>query len=61
MLKDFKNKRYWILMPPFLIIGLLLITLLSGNYKYLSFLTIIVFWIIYHSWNDQAEKHKKRE
>ncbi|RSL29048.1 hypothetical protein D7Z54_33345 [Salibacterium salarium] len=56
MFKDLKNKRYWILMPPFLIIALLLFTFLPNNYRYFSFLVIIVFWVVYYSWNYFAGK-----
>ncbi|RPF55403.1 hypothetical protein EDC24_0274 [Aquisalibacillus elongatus] len=56
MFKDFKNKRYWILMLPFLIIALLLFTFLPNNYRYFSFLLIIVFWVIYYSWNHFERK-----
>ncbi|MDX8046413.1 hypothetical protein SH601_10510 [Gracilibacillus sp. S3-1-1] len=56
MFKDFKNKRYWILMPPFSIIALLLFIFLPNNYKFFSPLVIIIFWIVYYVWNYLAEK-----
>lgn len=47
----FKNKKYWILMPPFLILTMALFIYLPQVYKLYSFSAIITFWIIYHSWN----------
>lgn len=58
--KYFKNKRYWILMPPFFIIALLVYIFLPHNYRYLSFLVIIIFWIVYWRWNKR-EDHKNSE
>ena len=62
--KGFKNKHYWILMPPFLLTSLLLIVFLPSDYKYYSFLVIILFWIVYYSWNYYGVKknnHKNLE
>lgn len=55
-IKHFKNKRYWILMPPFLIITLLLFFSLPENYKFNSFLVLIAFWITYHTWDYYSNK-----
>jgi hypothetical protein len=46
MLKDFKNKRYWILLPIFLIIGMILIIYLPHNFKPLAILTGILGYIL---------------
>ncbi len=59
MFKDFKNKRYWILMPSFLIVALLLNTFLPNEYRHYSFLTIIIFWIVYYIWNYYADKKQQ--
>jgi hypothetical protein len=56
MLKDFKNKRYWILLPLFLIIGMILIIYLPHNFKPLAILTALVFWGVYYVWNYFAKK-----
>jgi hypothetical protein len=42
-----KNKRYWMLLLPFLIVGVMLIFLLPQEFKpYVPFLWI-PFWILY--------------
>lgn len=65
MFKDFKNKRYWILLPPFLIIGISLIIYLPPNLKPIAILTALVFWIVYYTWDylsrnkdDEAHRYK---
>jgi len=46
----FKNKKYWILMPPFLILGIVLITSLPKKYLPYSFLVALTFWGFYYLW-----------
>ncbi|ARK32619.1 hypothetical protein [Halalkalibacter krulwichiae] len=56
MWKDFKNKRYWLLMPPFIVIGLLLIMYLPQTYKqFVALVGIPLFWILYALWNKKRE------
>ena len=43
-----KNKKYWILMPPFLILAIVLMIFLPENYRSYSFLVIILFWLVYY-------------
>ncbi|WP_078546786.1 hypothetical protein [Bacillus alkalitelluris] len=50
MFKEFKDKRYWILLLPFLIIGILLILYLPQNFKPFTILLALVFWIAYYTW-----------
>lgn len=60
MIKHFSNKRYWILMPPFFITGVLLVIFLPRKYvEYAVFLLIIVYWAVYSLWNYYAEKTNK--
>ncbi len=53
------NKKYWILMPPFLLIGLLLVIYLPQNLKPLAILTALVFWCVYYIWT-YIERNKER-
>lgn len=55
----FKNKKYWILMPPFLILAIALLTY-TDNSSY-GFLAIIIFWIIYYSWNYIEKKKQAKK
>ncbi|MGP4077397.1 hypothetical protein [Halobacillus sp. K22] len=52
----FKNKRYWILMPPFLLMTVLLVIFLPIEHRWYAFLPIIVFWIVYYIWNYYSQK-----
>ncbi len=42
-------------MPPFLILGIALITYLPKKYSPYSFLVVLTFWVIYYLW-DYLEK-----
>ncbi|WP_223254272.1 hypothetical protein [Halobacillus halophilus] len=55
-MNHFKNKRYWILMPPFLLMTVLLVIFLPIEYRWYSFLPIVVFWMVYYIWNYYSEK-----
>ncbi|MFD2655199.1 hypothetical protein [Gracilibacillus thailandensis] len=59
MFKDFKNKRYWILMPPFLITSIILAIYLPPKLKPLALLSVIVFWIVYYVWNYFGKKKSR--
>ena len=64
LMNHFKNKRYWILMPPFLLLTVLLVVFLPIEYRWYSSLPIIVFWMVYYIWNYYSEKEsytKKKE
>lgn len=51
-------KKYFILMPPALLIGLIFI--LYFHQSSLAFLTIIVFWGIYYLWVYIENKKKSK-
>ncbi|WP_377890262.1 hypothetical protein [Alkalihalobacillus sp. R86527] len=55
-MNHFRNKRYWILMPPFLIVTLLLFRILPDDMQKYSVLVILPFWVIYYAWNYYAIK-----
>ncbi|ARI75690.1 hypothetical protein HM131_02090 [Halobacillus mangrovi] len=61
MMKHFKSKRYWILMPPFFITFVLLYIFLPYPYKLYSPGVILVFWIVYYLWIDFVVKKHRRE
>ena len=53
-----KRKRYWILMPPFLIATLMFFYVLPNPYKGLSFISPLIFWIVLWFWNFFSDKTK---
>ncbi|MCZ1269129.1 hypothetical protein EIH79_30885 [Paenibacillus tundrae] len=56
------KKKYFILMPPMLIIGLLIMYFLPVNQRAYVFLVPIVFWLIYYIWVFvERKKYKKTE
>ncbi|MBP2006739.1 hypothetical protein [Halobacillus andaensis] len=61
MKKHFKNKRYWILMPTFLLAGIIMFIFLPNEYNGYSFLMVIILWVVFHVWNYFAEKKHKSE
>lgn len=50
-------KRYWILMPPFCIVGLITI-IFTGKFT-LAFIIILLFHLFYSLWNYYADKKNK--
>lgn len=52
----YKNKRYWILMPPFLIVTIAIIFYSPVEYRKYSYVAMILFWITYYSWDFIAKK-----
>lgn len=50
-------KRYWILMPPFFIAGLITYKF-TGIFTY-AFIIILLFHLIYSIWNYYADKKNK--
>lgn len=62
MMKVFKNKRYWILMPPTLLIGISLIIFIPNNdgFPY-AFSSLVLFWIVYYTCTYYAEKKNNRQ
>jgi hypothetical protein len=48
LFKNFKNKRYWILLLPSLLIGVTLISYLPQELKPFGILTVLPFWLVYY-------------
>ncbi|GIN94930.1 hypothetical protein J6TS1_08000 [Siminovitchia terrae] len=44
------KKKYFILFPPFLILGIVLIIILPDHCTFYAFLPILGFWITYYCW-----------
>lgn len=60
MLKRF-NKKYWILLPPFFVAGILLIIYLPQQFRPLALLVPLLFWAAYYTWtyiekNNEVKK-----
>ena len=61
--ETFKDKRYWILLPPFIVI-FVVISVFSSNLFVenpiivltLLLLNTILFWVTYHSWKYIGDK-----
>ena len=54
------KKKYFIVMPPGIIIGIFLLFYLPERDRTYVGLIPIIFWIIYYSW-IYIEKRKKRD
>lgn len=46
-------------MPPFFIMTVLLIVLLQAEYKHYSFLVVIIFWVVFKSWDFYSKFNNK--
>ncbi len=57
----FKNKKYWILMPPFLLLAILLILFLPTDLKPYSIISVLIFWVTYYIWNYADKKQNKTQ
>ncbi|SEN77687.1 hypothetical protein SAMN05518670_2688 [Paenibacillus sp. OK076] len=57
---DIDKKKYFILMPPMLIIGLFIIYFLTANQRAYVFLVPIVFWLTYYIWVFVERKQDKK-
>ncbi len=44
----FRNKKYWRLLPPFLVIAIILAIWLPPKLKPIAVLVILVFWAVYY-------------
>ena len=61
----FDKRKYWTLLPPFLLISILIIVYLPRNSKssMIYFLVPLTFWIVYYTWiyveKRLMEKKKK--
>ncbi|OAB40861.1 hypothetical protein PMSD_00870 [Paenibacillus macquariensis subsp. defensor] len=54
------KKKYFILMPLMLIIGLFLFYFIPENQRAYVFLAPIVFWLIYYTWIFIERRQKKK-
>jgi len=54
------KKKYNILLPPFLIIGILVIYFLPVEQMYMALFVPLLFWVSYYSWVE-VEKRKKEK
>lgn len=45
-----QQKKYFILLPPFVIFGLILLFALPKQHLTYVFVAPIIFWIVYYSW-----------
>ena len=57
----FKNKKYWILMPPFLLLAILLILYLPTDLKPYSIISVLIFWVTYYLWTSADKKKNKTQ
>jgi hypothetical protein len=55
---EVQKQKYFILLPPALLLGIFLLYYLPAGDRSYVFLVPIVFWIIYYSW-IYVEKKKK--
>ncbi|KGP70781.1 hypothetical protein N782_16400 [Pontibacillus yanchengensis Y32] len=54
----FTDKKYWILMPPFLLASLMLFLFLPENLMFYGLIPLPIFWFTYHWWR-RKEEHKQ--
>jgi hypothetical protein len=55
------RKKYWILLPPFLVITIFLAIYLPQKLKPFTPLILLVFWVVYYTWiYVENEKNKKQ-
>jgi len=47
----FKNKRYWILILPTILIGMMILMYEPPYYQLYICLLLVGFWLIYYTWN----------
>lgn len=48
------SKKYWLLMPPFFLFGLLLFAVLRP----FIFWVPLIFWAVYYGWGKRNRKNK---
>ncbi|MGG3622861.1 hypothetical protein ABES25_04770 [Bacillus gobiensis] len=52
------KKKYFILMPPFLILGISLLYYLPKHKLFFAMLSVMGFWTVYYLWSN-IEKKKR--
>ncbi|SFP64343.1 hypothetical protein [Salibacterium halotolerans] len=60
-MNHFKNKRYWILMPPLFIITIFLLLFLPSPYSDYALIPVIVYFVTFTTWNYYAEWIRKKD
>ncbi|MCM3717559.1 hypothetical protein [Fictibacillus phosphorivorans] len=54
------DKKIWILLPPFVLIGLFLLFYLPKDLKAIALLTGLFFWVTHQIWiNLENKKNRK--
>ncbi|WP_112181976.1 MULTISPECIES: hypothetical protein [Paraliobacillus] len=53
-------RKLALLLPPFILIGYLLITYLPDTLSQYSIVIAILFWVIYYGWVFIEEKNKEK-
>jgi hypothetical protein len=53
------RKKYWLLLPPFLIVGILLIIYLPDNQNFWALCVPLGFWAVYYGWIYMEKKLKE--
>ncbi len=59
--KYWLDKRYWILLPIFLVIGLLLFVYVPAEHRKLILLVPLAFWPIYYTWRHLDRVRQSKE
>ncbi|RRJ66155.1 hypothetical protein EHV15_26995 [Paenibacillus oralis] len=52
------NKKYWILLPPFFVAGILLVIYLPQKFKPLALVVSLLFWATYYTWTYMAKNNE---
>lgn len=55
------NKKYWLLMPPVLILGIVLILFLPPEKNFIPLSLPIVFWCIYYVWKHYEQDRERKQ
>ncbi|MET3699395.1 hypothetical protein SAMN05877753_11136 [Bacillus oleivorans] len=54
-------KKYFILLPPFVIVGLIILFILPEGSYHLALIVPILFWLVYYAWIYIENGKKKNE
>ena len=57
----FKNKRYWILILPTILIGMMILMYEPPYYQLYICLLLVGFWLIYYTWNHYSKQSKEQK
>ncbi len=52
------SKKYWLLFPPFFLVGMLLLFVLPRGKWPFVFLLPLIFWAVYYWWEKFDQKTK---